>query len=527
MVHLVKQCAQWTAIAIAAVVLTAADAIARPLHEIQEIAQATTVLIDGLNPGSGVIVAQDRDQYWVLTAQHVIATEDEYWIVAPDGTEYPLRYGQRKLFPDQDLALVPFRSTRAYEIATLADYPRLEGSFTPIFVSGWQGSNIHQQPLNHRLAGGQLLPRQYGLIHAQAPLAQGYGLFYTSTTEQGMSGGPILNTEGQVIGIHGRSEGEEFSTPTGLTRLHWGFSSGLPLPKGLTTLVRPPVKWKYLTQPPPPPSSRDIASYETLLVSAQEAPEDAVGWINLGNQLYRQEKFSQALAAFETALDHQVDLYQAWYGMAQVLNTLGDYNGALTAYNQVLTLEPEFAQALRDRALVRILAGQPQQAVADLDRAVQINPQDYVSWYLRGNLFWKYQGWHDAALGSYDRALTIAPNFAEVWIERGRVLSTLGHGQQAIESLETATRLEPQLVDGWYWLAVILHAETKPAAALKATEKLLAVDPDNLNYLLLEAQIWLQLQQPSVAQERLRHILALAPANSPQANAATHILQQL
>lgn len=527
MFHTVKRLANWTAIAIATVALTATGAIARPLHEIEQIAQASTVLIDGLNPGSGVIVARDRDHYWVLTAQHVIATEDEYWVIAPDGTEYPLQYASRKLFTGQDLALVPFRSSRAYDIAPLADYPQLDGAFPTVFVSGWQGSNIHQQPLQHRLTGGQLLPRQYGLIHAQTPFAHGYRLFYTTTTERGMSGGPILNTDGQVIGIHGRSEGEEISSETGLTRLHWGFSSGLPLPDNLTSQVRFPVEWAYQTQPPPPPSTSDITSYNSLLVFSQGQPSTAVDWINLGNQLYRQEKFEQALAAFEVALKQEADLYPAWYGKGQVLNALGDYRNALSAYNQALELEPEFVQALRDRALVWILAGHPQQAVADLDAVVQAMPQDYVAWYLRGNLFWKYQGWHEAALGSYDRALSIMPNFAEVWIERGRVLDKLGRGQDAIASLQTATRLEPDLIEGWYWLAVTLHAQQQSTAALNSIEKVLAVAPNDLKYLLLEAQILIQLQQPTVARQRLLSILQLASAESPEANTAHHLLQKL
>ena len=527
MLHAVKKISKWTMIAIATVMITATDAIARPLQEIEQIAQASTVLIDGLNPGSGVIVARDRDHYWVLTAQHVIATEDEYWVIAPDGTEYPLQYGNRKLFPGQDLALIPFRSRRSYEIATLADYPQLDGSFPTVFVSGWQGSNIHQQPLQHRLTGGQLLPRRYGLIHAQAPLARGYRLFYTTTTEQGMSGGPILNTEGQVIGIHGRSEGEEISAETGMTRLHWGFSSGLPLPDNLTSQVSFPVKWSYQTQPPPPPSPGDINSYRDLLTLSQGQPTNTVDWINLGNQLYRQEQFEQALVAFETALNQEADLYQAWYGRAQVLNALGDYRHALSAYNQVLQLEPEFVQALRDRALVWILAGQPQQAVADFDAVVQATPQDYVAWYLRGNLFWKYQGWNEAALGSYDRALSIMPDFAEVWIERGRVLNEMGRGQDAISSLQTATRLEPDLMDGWYWLAIILHTQQQPTAALAALEKVLTIAPNDLKYLLLEAQIWVQLQQPDTARQRLLNILQIASVESPEANTANLLLQEL
>ena len=36
--------------------------------------------------------------------------------------------------------------------------------------------------------------------------SEGYNLFYDAPTEQGMSGGPILDENGKFIGIHGRGE---------------------------------------------------------------------------------------------------------------------------------------------------------------------------------------------------------------------------------------------------------------------------------------------------------------------------------
>ena len=35
-------------------------------------------------------------------------------------------------------------------------------------------------------------------------LSEGYGLGYTNEVEQGMSGGPVLNESGQLVGINGR-----------------------------------------------------------------------------------------------------------------------------------------------------------------------------------------------------------------------------------------------------------------------------------------------------------------------------------
>ncbi len=58
-------------------------------YQVNQIARDTTVLIDGVSSGSGVIVSRSGNVYTVLTARHVIATEDEYTVVTSDGVRYP------------------------------------------------------------------------------------------------------------------------------------------------------------------------------------------------------------------------------------------------------------------------------------------------------------------------------------------------------------------------------------------------------------------------------------------------------
>ena len=60
-----------------------------------------------------------------------------------------------------------------------------------------------------RVGGGKLV-RQFvrGLVSGLDVLEQGYGISYDASTFGGMSGGPVLDTSGKVVAVHGKTDAQ-------------------------------------------------------------------------------------------------------------------------------------------------------------------------------------------------------------------------------------------------------------------------------------------------------------------------------
>lgn len=191
--------------------------------EIAAMAQEMTVIIDGQNSGSGAIVAKQGNTYSVLTAKHVLATEDEYTIITPDGKKYPINYSKVQKLDDVDLAIAQFSSTENYRVAQLGN-SRLLGVGETVYVAGWP----HPEPPITQ----SLFTFTSGTIAAIAPrpLPDGYQLVYTNTTKVGMSGGPVLNEEDKIIGIHARAQGRQIYVDNNQSiKDSSGFKVGIPI----------------------------------------------------------------------------------------------------------------------------------------------------------------------------------------------------------------------------------------------------------------------------------------------------------
>ncbi|MCL2007713.1 MAG: Do family serine endopeptidase [Treponema sp.] len=142
--------------------------------------------------GSGIIIRQDRNLYYVVTNNHVIEGATEILIGTRDGREYPADIVGRDA--RRDLAVLSFTSNERFPLAELGDSDSVK-------VGDWA------------IAMGNPLGRQFsfsvtmGIISAVGRTGGPGGnindfIQTDASINQGNSGGPLVNIRGEVIGIN-------------------------------------------------------------------------------------------------------------------------------------------------------------------------------------------------------------------------------------------------------------------------------------------------------------------------------------
>lgn len=172
-------------------------------EEIRRSARKTTVRILGAkSSGSGVIVDRQGETYLALTNWHVVAFADRLEILTSDGKRYLLQKPFEQV-EATDLALVRFVSGQDYEVASIRARPIAVGE--RVYASGFPmyRPNSLATTFEDGVGAFYLTVGWVSLVPSKS-LALGYRLGYTNDIQMGMSGGPIFDRGGLLVGVNGR-----------------------------------------------------------------------------------------------------------------------------------------------------------------------------------------------------------------------------------------------------------------------------------------------------------------------------------
>ena len=226
----------------------------------------------------------------------------------------------------------------------------------------------------------------------------------------GSSGGPVLNSDGEVIGISVSGHRDPDAQ-----NLNFAIPSNYL--KGLLAKAR---HAKPLSQ-----NSRTISAETHYL---------------RGNAKYELGLYHTAVADYDVAIRLKPDYAGAYNNRGNAKAALKQYAAAIADYDVAIDIKPNYAGAYNNRGFARAALGQYFPAISDYDMAIGIKPNYAFVYNNRGNakaVLKKYE----AAIADYDVAIRLKPDYAYAYYNRGIAKALLDRTWEAKQDLRTALRL--------------------------------------------------------------------------------------
>lgn len=235
-------------------------------------------------------------------------------------------------------------------------------------------------------------------------------------------------------------------------------------------------------------------------------------------------------------------------GRARTQHEQGHLVEAELAYQQLLNLDPDHADALHGLGLVRfqqnrtdeaesllqrsigngpvalVLAnhasvlmalGRQDEALAQLDAALKVNPEHLRSLFLRAGML-SDKGRYVAALADCDHALEKHAPRIEILCKRAAVLAALHRYEEALDSCDRGLTIDRHSFEAFKQRGDVLRQCGRFGDAVEAYARALTISPDSYEALLEQGRVLLEMGRLDSALESFNGAIALHP-NRPEA----------
>lgn len=161
----------------------------------------------------------------------------------------------------------------------------------------------------------------------------------------------------------------------------------------------------------------------------------------------------------------------------------GDLARAAQLYRQLLSHDPDHADALHLLGVVALQSGDPASAITHIREAIEKGTNQPAFHSNLGEAL-RISGELEAAAAAFSGALALDPGFADAHSNLGATLLALGQVDAAVEHLERAVRINPNFPEAYMNLGNAMKDQGLYEKAARCFAKVVALNPD-----IVEAQV--------------------------------------
>lgn len=192
-------------------------------------------------------------------------------------------------------------------------------------------------------------------------------------------------------------------------------------------------------------------------------------------------KNADAIADYDHALQLIPRNRQLLFNKALAQSDIDDYEGADSTFSALLTYYPGFDSGLLGRARLNLSRSDTVAAVADIDKAIGINPNAVNAYIMRADIAINRDSDFDAARADLDQAIRLQPRLAGLYVNRAYVRYKLQDFFGAMADFDYAIELDP-LNDHALFNRALLNMEAQANdRALDDLNRVLELRPDNIS----------------------------------------------
>ena len=216
----------------------------------------------------------------------------------------------------------------------------------------------------------------------------------------------------------------------------------------------------------------DIPAFIAAFTSQKTASQ----WVEEGNVFHGQQKYKEALQAYEEAIRLNSQYANAYIGKGIALRGLGQIEEALKVYEIAIRLKPNDALVHNNKGNALRDLRRHEEALKAYEVAIQLNPKFALAYSNKGLALNDLERYEEA-LKAFEQAIQLDPNYADPYNGKGSALRSLGRNEEALRVYEEAIRLSPSYANSYNNKGNALYSLKRYEQALRMYEEAIRLNP--------------------------------------------------
>jgi O-antigen biosynthesis protein len=170
---------------------------------------------------------------------------------------------------------------------------------------------------------------------------------------------------------------------------------------------------------------------ERALEIVAENPQDHQAYYVLARVLVEQQKWEEAIAAYQTSTELKSDFWEAYHHWGDTLINLERWDEAVRVYQKAIAINPEFHWSYNNLGVALFRAGNKSAAIENYRQALELDENNSESYYRLGQVLASQEEWLEA-ITSYEQAASLKQDNWQVYHEWGDALINLEQWDEAV-----------------------------------------------------------------------------------------------